>query len=48
MAYHIVPNALLVRVQYFRKGLHKAVEGPSTRPKTSRRSMGHTVVVEGV
>ena len=30
-ACHIVPNALLVRVQCFRKGLHKAVEGQSTR-----------------
>ena len=29
---HIVPTALLVRVQCVRKGLYKAVEGPSTRP----------------
>ena len=29
---HIVPTALLVRVQCARKDLHKAVEGPSTRP----------------
>ena len=29
---HIVPTALLVRVQCFRKDLYKAVEGPSTRP----------------
>ena len=29
---HIVPNALLVRVQCFMKGSYKAVEGPSTRP----------------
>ena len=29
---HIVPTALLVRVQCFRKGSYKAVEGPSTRP----------------
>ena len=29
---HIVPTALLVRVQCFRKGLYKAAEGPSTRP----------------
>ena len=29
---HIVPTALLVRVQRFRKDLHKAVKGPSTRP----------------
>ena len=31
-ARHIVPTALLVRVQCFRKGLHKAVDGPITRP----------------
>ena len=31
-ARHIVPTALLVRVQCFRKGSYKAVEGPSTRP----------------
>ena len=31
-ARHIVPTALLVRVQFLRKGLYKAVEGPSTRP----------------
>ena len=31
-ARHIVPIALLVRVQCFRKGPYKAVEGPSTRP----------------
>ena len=30
-ARHIVPTALLVRVQCFRKGLYKVVEGPSTR-----------------
>ena len=30
-ARHIVPTALLVRVQCFRKGSYKA-EGPSTRP----------------
>ena len=30
-ARHIVPTALLVRVQCFRKGLYKAVEGPNTR-----------------
>ena len=29
---HIVPTALLVRVQCSRKDLYKAVEGPSTRP----------------
>ena len=29
-SYH--PNHLLVRVQCFRKGLYKAVKGPSTRP----------------
>ena len=29
-ARHIVPTALLVRVQCFRKSLHKAVQGPST------------------
>ena len=29
---HIVSIALLVRVQFFRKDLYKAVEGPSTRP----------------
>ena len=29
---HIVPAALLVRVQCYRKDLYKAVEGPSTRP----------------
>ena len=29
---HIVPTAFLVRVQCFRKGLYKVVEGPSTRP----------------
>ena len=28
-ARHIVPTALLVRVQCFRKGSYKAVEGPS-------------------
>ena len=31
-ARHIVPTTLLVRVQCFRKGLYKAVQGPSTRP----------------
>ena len=31
-ARHIVPTALLVRVQCLRKGLYKAVEGPSTKP----------------
>ena len=31
-ARHIVPTALLVRVQCIRKSLHKAVQGPSTRP----------------
>ena len=31
-ARHIVPTALLVRVQCFRKGSIKGVEGPSTRP----------------
>ena len=31
-ARHIVPIALLVRVQCYRKGLYKAVELPSTRP----------------
>ena len=31
-ARHIVPTALLIRVQCFRKGLYKTVEGPSTRP----------------
>ena len=31
-ARHVVPTALVVRVQCFRKGLYKAVEGPSTRP----------------
>ena len=30
-ARHIVPTPLLVRVQCFRKGPYKAVEGPSTR-----------------
>ena len=30
-ARHIVPTALLVRVQCFRKGPYKVVEGPSTR-----------------
>ena len=29
-ACHIVPTALLARVQCFRKGLYKAVEEPST------------------
>ena len=29
---HIVPTALLVRVQCFWKSLYKAVKGPSTRP----------------
>ena len=29
---HIVPTALLVRVKCLKKDLHKAVEGPSTRP----------------
>ena len=29
---HIVPTALLVRMQCFRKDLYKAVEGQSTRP----------------
>ena len=32
-ARYIVPIASLVRVQCFRKGLYKAIEGPSTRPK---------------
>ena len=32
MARHIVPTASLVRVQCFRKGMYKSVEGPSTRP----------------
>ena len=31
-ARHIVPTALIVRVQCSRKGLYKAAEGPSTRP----------------
>ena len=31
-ARHIVPTALLVRVQCFRKGPCKVVEGPSTIP----------------
>ena len=31
-ARHIVPTALLVRVQCFRNDLHKAVKRPSTRP----------------
>ena len=31
-ARHIVPTALLVRVQCFRKGMYNAVEGPRTRP----------------
>ena len=31
-ARHIVPTALLVRVQCFRNSSYKAVEGPSTRP----------------
>ena len=31
-ARNIVPTALLIRVQCFRKGSYKAVEGPSTRP----------------
>ena len=31
-ARHIVPTALLVRVQCFRKGLYKAVKRSSTRP----------------
>ena len=38
-ACHIVPTALLVRVQYFRKGLYKAVDGPSTRPRWSPRPL---------
>ena len=29
---HIVPTALLVRVQRFRSDLYKAVKGPNTRP----------------
>ena len=31
-ARHIVPTALLIRAQCFRKRLYKAVQGPSTRP----------------
>ena len=31
-ARHIVPTALLVRVQRFTNDLYKAVKGPSTRP----------------
>ena len=31
-ARHIVPTALLVRVQRFRNDLYKTVKGPSTRP----------------
>ena len=31
-ARHIVPTALLVRVQRSRKRMYKVVEGPSTRP----------------
>ena len=31
-ARHIVPTALLVKVQCYRKCLHKVVEGSSTRP----------------
>ena len=27
-----MPTTLLVRVQCFRKGMYKAVEGPNTRP----------------
>ena len=30
-ARHIVPTALLVWVQYFKKSLYKAVQGPRTR-----------------
>ena len=32
MSRHIVPTALLVRMQCFRKYLYKAVQGPNTRP----------------
>ena len=32
MARHIVPTALLVRVQRLRNGLYKAVKRPSTIP----------------
>ena len=31
-ARHIVPTALLVRVQCLRNNLYRAVEGPNTRP----------------
>ena len=33
---HIVPTALIVRVQCFKKDLYKAVEGPSTRCKKKK------------
>ena len=37
-ARHIVPTALIVRVQCFRKGPYKVVEGPSTRPVQFNRN----------
>ena len=46
---HIVPTALLVRVQCLRNSLYKAVKGPSTIVLSSSRwSPGHTSDVAGV
>ena len=42
------PIALLVRVQYFRKCLYKAVTGPISRPIVFKMTLGHTSDVEGV
>ena len=40
-ARHVVPTALLVRVQCLRKSLYMAVEGPSTREKGRDRTQSY-------
>ena len=47
-ARHIVPTALLVRVQRFRNDLYKVVKGPSTRPIVLSMIAGSYWDVEGV
>ena len=47
-ARHIVPTALLVRVQRFRNDLYKAVKGRVQNLQSSRWSLGNTDDVEGV
>ena len=43
---HIDNTALIVRVQRFRKTIHKAIEGQSSRPISSRLSLDQTVEVD--